>query len=131
MKKLISLVLLTLKCIACLATTAAVPAGAPAQGGARAARLRPALLLTGSLNRESDDLSGQWTYSKDLYRTGLADINGWVAKSRMQRYRDLDVAALETKGGTEFFEFDMDRGPRMAIPGAWNAAEPALRWYDG
>ena len=93
--------------------------------------LRPALLLTGTAQRESDDLSGAWTYSKDLYRTGLGDINGWVAKSRMQRYRDLDVAAEEAKGGATFYEFDMDRGPRMAIPGAWNAAAPELRYYDG
>lgn len=92
--------------------------------------LRPPLLLSGQ-REQVQDLSGRWTYSKDLYRTGLTDINGWVAKSRMQRHRDLDVAALEAKGGTTFFEFDMDRGPAMEIPGAWNAATPELRYYDG
>jgi beta-glucuronidase len=102
-------------------------ASAPAQGQ----DLRPAFLLTAAPQRDSQDLSGQWTYSKDLYRTGLTDINGWVAKSRMQRYRDLDIAAEEASGGTNFFEFDMDRGPLIAIPGAWNAAEPQLRYYDG
>lgn len=92
--------------------------------------LRPPLLLTG--NREQSlDLSGRWTYSKDMYRTGLTDINGWVAKSRMQRHRDVDIAAVEAKGGTAFFEFDLDRGPAMEIPGAWNAAKPELRHYDG
>ncbi len=93
--------------------------------------LRPAFLLTGALHRDGQDLSGQWTYSKDLYRTGLTDINGWVAKSRMQRYRDLDVAAIEAKGGVDFFEFDLDRGPIINVPGAWNAAAPELRYYDG
>lgn len=93
--------------------------------------LRPAFLLTGALHRDGQDLSGQWTYSKDLYRTGLTDINGWVAKSRMQRYRDLDVAAVEAKGGVDFFEFDLDRGPIINVPGAWNAAAPELRYYDG
>ncbi|WP_298330304.1 glycoside hydrolase family 2 protein, partial [Asticcacaulis sp.] len=93
--------------------------------------VRPAYLLTGAADRDVQDLSGPWTYSKDLYRTGLTDINGWVAKSRMQRYRDVDVAAEEAKGGATFFEFDLDRGPQMAIPGAWNAAEPELRYYDG
>ncbi|MFG6413303.1 glycoside hydrolase family 2 protein [Roseateles sp. DC23W] len=93
--------------------------------------LRPALLLNGSRDA-SHELSGRWTYSKDYYRTGLTDINGWVAKSRMQRYRDLDVAAEEAKPGSPvFFEFDMDRGPAMEIPGAWNAATPELRYYDG
>ena len=95
------------------------------------ADLRPAVLLTASQSRDSQDLSGQWTYSKDLYRTGLNDINGWVAKSRMQRYRDIDIAAQEAKGGVEFFEFDLDRSAQMNIPGAWNAATPTLRYYDG
>lgn len=98
---------------------------------AAAQDLRPAFLLTASLHRDSQDLSGQWTYSKDLYRTGLTDINGWVAKSRMQRFRDTDIAAHEASGGTDFFEFDLDRGPLINVPGAWNAAEPTLRYYDG
>jgi len=94
-----------------------------------ASELRPALLLTA--RADAQDLSGRWTYSKDLYRTGLTDINGWVAKSRMQRHRDVDVAAVEAKGGTGFFEFDLDRGPAMEIPGAWNAVAQDLRYYDG
>ncbi|MFT7723205.1 MAG: glycoside hydrolase family 2 TIM barrel-domain containing protein [Roseateles sp.] len=97
---------------------------------ALAGDLRPPLLLTGQ-RADVQDLSGRWTYSRDYYRTGLTDINGWVAKSRMQRHRDVDVAAAEARPGTGFFEFDLDRGPAMAIPGAWNAAEPELRWYDG
>jgi beta-glucuronidase len=100
-------------------------------GGAVAQDVRPALLLTAAHSRDSQDLSGQWTYSKDLYRTGLTDINGWVAKSRMQRYRDINVSAEEARGGTGFYEFDMDHGPQIAVPGAWNAADPALRYYDG
>ncbi len=108
-----------------LVTTLALPAAATAQD------LRPPLLLTAAQQRIGQDLSGRWTYSKDLYRTGLTDINGWVAKSRMQRHRDVDVAAEEAKAGTGFFEFDMDRGPAMTLPGAWNAAVPELRYYDG
>lgn len=92
--------------------------------------LRPPLLLTGA-RANVQDLSGRWTYSKDLYRTGFTDINGWVAKSRMQRHRDVDVAAEETKSGPAFFEFDLDRGPAMDIPGAWNSATPELRYFDG
>lgn len=99
-------------------------------GSASAAdTLRPPLLLTA--RTAAQDLGGTWTYSKDYYRTSLTDINGWVAKSRMQRFRDVDVAAEETKPGPTFFEFDLDRGPTMELPGAWNSAEPELRWYDG
>ncbi|HEY1091884.1 MAG TPA: beta-glucuronidase, partial [Burkholderiaceae bacterium] len=105
---------------------------ASANPSANADDLRPPLLLTAAQSRAgSQDLSGSWTYSKDLYRTGLTDINGWVAKSRMQRYRDVDVAAAEARGGTAFFEYDLDRGPVMEIPGAWNSAKPELRYYDG
>lgn len=106
----------------------------PAWLGAAAALaqdLRPPLLLTAASSRDGLDLSGRWTYSLDWYRTGLTDINGWVAKSRMQRHRDVDIAAEEAKAGTGFFEFDLDRGPAMQIPGAWNAAAPELRYYDG
>jgi beta-glucuronidase len=117
MKKLLAVLWLFAGAIACLPVLAQ--------------DLRPAFLLTGATYRDSQDLSGQWTYSKDLYRTGLTDINGWVAKSRMQRYRDIDVAAVEAKGGADFFEFDLDRGPIINLPGAWNAATPELRYYDG
>jgi beta-glucuronidase len=116
--------------MALLVVVGGTVAGAAA-AAAGAADLRPTFLLTGAASRDSQDLSGQWTYSKDLYRTGLTDINGWVAKSRMQRYRDLDVATEEARGTTDFYEFDMDRGPLMVVPGAWNAATPEMRYYDG
>jgi beta-glucuronidase len=127
MKKLINVLFLAAAWAIASAATAATETATAAQTQA----LRPAFLLTGAIYRESQDLSGQWTFSKDLYRTGLTDINGWVAKSRMQRYRDLDVAAEEAKGGANFFEFDVDRGPQIAVPGAWNAARSELRYYDG
>ncbi len=96
-----------------------------------AGELRPTVLLTSASSRDSQDLSGQWTYSKDLYRTGFPDVPGGIGRSRMQRYRDLDVAKAEAAGGTDFFEYDMERGAHITIPGAWNAATPTLRYYDG
>ena len=126
MKKLITAFWIFLGALACQPALAQAPAQTQS-----ADSLRPAFLLTGALHRDRQDLSGQWTYSKDLYRTGLTDINGWVAKSRMQRARDIDVAAVEAKGGVDFYEFDMDRGPLINVPGAWNAATPELRYYDG
>jgi beta-glucuronidase len=95
------------------------------------APLRPELLLANVSSRDHMNLSGEWVYSKDLYQTGLTDINGWVAKSRMQRYRDINVAQEEQKHPGTFFEFDMQRGKTMVIPGAWNAAEAQLRYYNG
>jgi len=130
MKKLIQAFWIVIAALGCQPALAQAPASAPPPT-TQADSLRPAFLLTGAQFRDGQDLSGQWTYSKDLYRTGLTDINGWVAKSRMQRARDIDVAAVEAKGGVDFYEFDMDRGPLISVPGAWNAAEPELRYYDG
>lgn len=118
-------------CSAARSSVVLLLAGGLGAAAALAQDLRPPLLLTAAASRDGADLSGRWTYSKDWYRTGLTDINGWVAKSRMQRHRDVDIAAEEAKGGTGFFEFDLDRGPSMQIPGAWNAAEPELKYYDG
>lgn len=93
--------------------------------------MRPEFVLTHVASRDHIDLSGEWVYSKDLYRTGLTDINGWVAKSRMQRYRDINVAEEEKKDPNSFYEFDMQRGPTMEIPNAWNSVLPELRYYVG
>ena len=86
-------------------------------GAVAAQDLRPALLLTAAQSRDSQDLSGQWTYSKDLYRTGLTDINGWVAKSRMQRYRDINVADEESRGGAGAEELISLIVQAYAVPG--------------
>ena len=72
-------------------------------------------LLTAALHRDGEDLSGRWTYSRDLYRTGLTDINGWVAKSRMQRFRDIDIAASERRGGTIFQPWKPSSTSRQAV----------------
>ena len=96
-----------------------------------AADLQPEILLTNVAAREHISLAGDWVYSTDLYRTGLTDINGWVAKSRMQRYRDINVAEEEKKNPNTFYEFDMQRGMKMTIPNAWNSVVPELRYYDG
>ncbi|MGN0920988.1 MAG: glycoside hydrolase family 2 protein [Cellvibrio sp.] len=92
---------------------------------------RPDLVMTNVAARDHIDLSGDWVYSKDLYRTGLTDINGWVAKSRMQRYRDINVEQEEKNDPNSFYEFDMQRGPTMKIPTAWNSFSPELRYYVG
>ncbi len=92
---------------------------------------KPEFILTNAASREAIDLSGDWIYSKDLYQTGLTDINGKVAKSRMQRYRDINVEQESLKNPYAFYEFDMQRGPKMSIPNSWNSVVPELRYYDG
>ena len=92
----------------------------------------PAVLLTDAIDRPGQDLSGLWAYSTDLYRTAETDINGRPPAPRAMRFRDISVdAEVAKKPDVDFFEFDMDKAPKAALPGAWNAAEPELRWFDG
>ncbi|MFT3996469.1 MAG: glycoside hydrolase family 2 TIM barrel-domain containing protein [Asticcacaulis sp.] len=93
--------------------------------------LLPPLRLTAAINRQGDDLSGMWAYSKDLYKTGWATLMDWKPSRGNQRFTDVDVAAEEAKDRYALFEYDMQSAPRMALPGAWNAALPQLRYYDG
>lgn len=120
--------LLSGSCLAALA----VPARASAEPVAMAdAPLLPAIRLTAALHRPHQDLSGAWAYSKDLYKTGWSTLMDWKPNRGNQRFSDVDVAAEEAKDRYALFEYDMQNAPRMALPGAWNAALPQLRYYDG
>ncbi|UDF05694.1 glycoside hydrolase family 2 protein [Asticcacaulis sp. AND118] len=112
--------------------------GAFAATGARAepanlaaAPILPAIRLTAAVNRPNEDLSGAWAYSKDLYKTGWSTLMDWKPSRGNQRFTDVDVAAEEARDRYALFEYDMQKAPRMALPGAWNAALPQLRYYDG
>ncbi len=91
----------------------------------------PAILMSDAAGRSGQNLSGDWAYSTDLYRTAQTDINGRPPAPRAIRYRDVNVDAEIAKRPDDLFEFDMDKAPKMALPGAWNAAVPELRYYDG
>jgi len=92
---------------------------------------QPAIRLTAALYRAGEDLSGDWAYSRDLYKTGWSNLMDWKPGRSNQRFTDVDVAAEEAKDPYALFEYDMQKAPRMRLPGAWNAALPQLRYYDG
>ncbi|MDR7334570.1 sugar-binding domain-containing protein [Roseateles asaccharophilus] len=91
----------------------------------------PAPLLTNAIARTGDDLSGTWTYSRDRYRVSLGDMNGSPPDPRNQRYRDINVQAEEKANPSLFFEYDMQRAPRVTLPGSWNLPNTEMRFYDG
>ena len=111
---------------------AALLAGALLCTAAQAANeLAPPLLLTNAIHRSGDDLSGDWTYSKDRYRVSLGEMNNTPPDPRNQRYRDINVQAEEKANPATFFEYDMQRAPRASLPGSWNIPNTELRYYDG
>jgi beta-glucuronidase len=114
-----------------LAILMALGAGGAAAQTALPPAQRPAILMTDAIDRSGQNLSGDWAYSTDLYRTAQTDINGSPPAARAMLYRDVNVDAEVAKQPDALFEFDMDKAPKMALPGAWNAAVPQLRWYDG
>jgi hypothetical protein len=81
---------------------------------------RPALVLVNAVARTADELSGTWVYSKDAHRVSFADMNASPPDPRNQRFRDINVQAEERRDPNLFFEFDMQRGPVVTLPGAWN-----------
>jgi beta-glucuronidase len=111
-----------------LPSLAAPPAASPA---AEIQSLRPPILLTNAIDRQGVDLSGVWTYSKDRHKVSFAEMNGFPPDPRNQRFRDINVQAEELAKPNLFFEFDMQRGPRATLPGAWNTPNTEMRYYDG
>jgi beta-glucuronidase len=104
---------------------------ARAQAVATIDKLSPQLLLTNALNRPGIELSGTWTYSKDRYRVSFAEMNDSPPDPRNQRFRDINVEAEERANPNLFFEYDMQRAPRVDLPGSWNKPNTELRYYDG
>ena len=48
----------------------------------------------------------------------------------LQRHRDVDVAAVEAKPGTTFFEFDLDRGPAQKVIAAHDVRDALVGVID-
>jgi beta-glucuronidase len=100
----------------------------------------PALLLATAINepllvsadmREGSDLSGEWHYSIDPYRSGIAGFHGEAPDRGQQRWLDVDVRKEMAADNRTLFEFDLDHSPVATLPGAWLAQTPELRHYQG
>lgn len=81
--------------------------------------------------RPGVDLSGEWHYSIDPYRAGLAGFHGEVPEKGQQRWLDVDVRKAMAADNRTLYEFDLARSPTASIPGAWLAAASDMRHYQG
>lgn len=88
-------------------------------------------LLVSADMREGVDLSGEWTWSIDPYRAGVAGFHGEAPERGQQRWLDLDVRKAMAEDNRTLFEFDMEHAQRTTLPGSWLAASPELRHYQG
>jgi len=112
-------------------TGSAPVCAAPATYGLPLATVANEPLLVAADLRDGLDLSGQWNWSIDPYRSGIAGFHGEAPDASQQRWLDIDVRKTMASDNRTMFEFDMPHAPTMALPGAWLAASAELRHYQG
>ncbi|TIX49855.1 beta-glucuronidase [Alteraurantiacibacter aquimixticola] len=101
-------------------------------GGRAGAQVLPdGPLLASADMREGQDLSGEWTYSIDPYRDGMAGFHGGAAGTGHRRYDDTDVEQARRADPPALYEYDMDRAPRATLPSSWLTHAPEMRHYQG
>jgi beta-glucuronidase len=88
-------------------------------------------LLVSADMRESTDMSGEWRYSIDPYRSGIAGFHGEMPDRGQQRYLDVDVRKEMATDSRTLFEFDMAHAQKATLPGAWLAQSAEMRHYQG
>jgi beta-glucuronidase len=81
--------------------------------------------------RDGRSLDGEWTYSVDPFRDGMAGFHGAEPGQGYRRYDDTDVAALTASDPQTLYEYDMDASPVTQLPSAWLAHAPEMRHYQG
>lgn len=81
--------------------------------------------------RKHIDLSGEWNYSIDPYRVGQKGFHGGEVGENAQRYNPQTEEEYLTKHPFSFVEQNMEKAPKLKLPGAWNAQVKELRYYDG
>jgi beta-glucuronidase len=81
--------------------------------------------------REGQDLSGEWTWSIDPYRDGLAGFHGGSAGTGHRRGDDTDAEAASAADPLALYEYDMDRSPTAILPSSWLTHTPEMRHYQG
>ncbi|NOT64642.1 MAG: beta-glucuronidase [Methylotenera sp.] len=87
--------------------------------------------LTNSTSRKSQNLSGEWRYSVDPYRVGQLGFHGGAPSANALRFADTNIDAALAANPKTFFEQDMEHAPQIKLPGAWNATQTELRYYEG
>lgn len=114
------------------AAVAALCALLVGHGGATLAQVLPdGPVLAAADLRAAQDLSGEWTYSIDPFRDGMAGFHGSAAGTGHRRHDDTDVDAARRADPLALYEYDMDRSPTAQIPSSWLTHAPEMRHYHG
>jgi beta-glucuronidase len=88
-------------------------------------------VLTAADLREHQSLDGDWHWSIDPFRDGVAGFHGGPPNPSTQRWQDSIQAEVAAKNPRALFEFDMQRSPVVRLPGSWIGHAPEMRYYQG
>lgn len=89
------------------------------------------VVFTAPFARDGIDLSGDWHYSIDPVRSGLADYHGKPPSRAFRRYDLANPENVVVEDPLALFEVDMRRAPTMPVPSSWLNFSPELRHYRG
>jgi beta-glucuronidase len=98
---------------------------------ARDAPLLPEHILVAGDLRPHQSLDGDWHWSIDPYRDGLAGFHGEAPGKGSRRYATVDVATAMAADPTALYEQDMAHSPTVRLPQSWLTFEPEMRHYQG
>lgn len=107
-----------------LAAILAAPAG-------RAQALPDGPVLAAADLRGGTSLDGEWAYSIDPYRDGLASFHGGDPGTGHRRYDDVDVQAASKADPLALYEYDLDHSAKAELPSSWLTHSPEMRHYQG
>jgi len=81
--------------------------------------------------RAAQSLDGEWTWSVDPFRDGMAGFHGAEAGQGYRRYDDVDVEARSAGDPIALYEYDLDRSATVTLPSSWMTHAPEMRYYKG
>jgi beta-glucuronidase len=81
--------------------------------------------------REGQSLDGEWTWSVDPFRDGMAGFHGAEAGQGYRRYDDVDVETRSSSDPIALYEYDLDRSATVKLPSSWMTHAPEMRHYKG
>lgn len=87
--------------------------------------------LTAADLRDHQSLDGDWHWSVDPFRDGIAGFHGGAPGPSTRRWQDSVQADVAAKDPRALFEFDMQRSPVTRLPGSWIGHAAEMRYYQG
>ena len=81
--------------------------------------------------RPAQSLDGEWTWSIDPYRDGVAGYHGAEAAPGHRRYDPIDTTEAMRRDPAALYEYDLDRSPTVQLPQSFITHAPEMRHYSG